>query len=206
MTAVKICGVTSVADALACVDLGADAIGLNFVRGSPREIDVATARAIVSALGGRALAVAVVADLSPTDATQLVAETGAGCVQLHGDEPPEVVSALLPHAYKAVRIGDAADVAALGRFPGAHVLVDAKHGRALGGTGTTFDWALVAGVSRTRKLTLAGGLHPGNVAEAIARVAPFCVDVASGVEGTLGPRRKDLARVAAFLAAVRAPR
>ena len=203
MTAIKICGVTSPADAALAVELGVDAIGLNFVPSSPRAIDVAVARAIVAEVAGRALVVAVVADLDLAAIARLRADTAVGCVQLHGDEPADVVRALLPHAYKAVRIGGPEDVARLADFPGEHVLADAKHGTALGGTGKTFDFSLVAGVARTRKLTLAGGLDAENVGAAIALVAPYCVDVASGVEVRGDPRRKDRARLAAFVAAVR---
>jgi len=200
MTRIKVCGITSVHDARVCRDLGVDAIGVNFVRGTPRCIDVARARAIVDAVPGL-LVVGVVADESVEALRRLVAETGIGCVQLHGDEPPEVVAALLPHAYKAVRVAGAEDVAAARAFPGDYVLVDAKVDGALGGTGTTFDWTLVRGLARERKLTLAGGLRPDNVARAVAEVAPYAVDVASGVESA--PGEKDRAQVEAFVRAAR---
>jgi phosphoribosylanthranilate isomerase len=132
----------------------------------------------------------------------LKSQSGVGCLQLHGDEPPEVLAPLLPHAYKAVRIGGAADVARAATFPGDYLLVDAKVEGALGGTGVRFDWALVQSLARTRMLTLAGGLTPGNVAEAVRAVRPFCVDVASGVERA--PGAKDLTLVRAFVAAARA--
>lgn len=200
---VKVCGVTNVDDALACVDAGVSAIGVNLVPASPRVVDVATARAIADAIAGRALVVGVVADLALETIERLRDDARLGCVQLHGDEPPELVEALLPHAYKAVRIGDASDVARAARYPGEHILVDAKVAGALGGTGVRVDPALVAPLARARRLTLAGGLGPGNVAEAIARVRPYAVDVASGVERAGEPRRKDPDAVAAFVAAAR---
>lgn len=202
VTHVKVCGVTTVDDALACADAGASAIGLNFVPSSPRRVDVGRARTIARALKGRALVVGVVADLPLEELRKLAAEAELECLQLHGDEPNETVSALLPHAYKAVRIGSAEDVARARSYPGEHLLVDARVEGALGGTGKTLDWSLVAELARERKLTLAGGLGPHNVADAVRAVRPYCVDVASGVE--LSPGIKDLAKVRALIAAAHA--
>jgi phosphoribosylanthranilate isomerase len=101
-----------------------------------------------------------------------------------------------------VRIGSAADVQRARAFPGKHLLVDARVEGALGGTGVTFDWSLVAPLAGERKLTLAGGLTPANVAEAVRIAHPYCVDVASGVESA--PGVKDLSKVRAFIAAAQA--
>ncbi|MCA9586504.1 MAG: phosphoribosylanthranilate isomerase [Myxococcales bacterium] len=199
---VKICGVTTVDDALMCVELGASAIGLNFVRESPRRITAERARQISRAVGDRALVVGVIAGLDVDDARTLVSDAGLGCLQLHGDETPETLAGLLPHAYKALRVASIADVARAADYAGEYLLVDAKVDGALGGTGHTFDWSLVTDLAAARKLTLAGGLTPENVAEAARAVRPFCVDVASGVE--LAPGRKDPARVRAFVEAARA--
>jgi phosphoribosylanthranilate isomerase len=166
---------------------------------SPRCVDVATARAIAEAVGGRAIVVAIVRDLALDAMLRVRAETGCGCLQLHGDEPPELLAPLLPHAYKALSIGTRADVVEADRFGGEYLLVDAKAGGKSGGTGTTFDWSLVAELAHTRKLVLAGGLTPDNVAAAVRAVRPHTVDVASGVEEQGYPRRKDLARVSAFV-------
>jgi phosphoribosylanthranilate isomerase len=202
VTRVKICGVTSVDQALGCVDAGADAIGVNFVSSSPRRVDRATATAIVRAVGSRALVVGVVAGLDVDAARALREATGVGCLQLHGDETAGDVAALLPHAYKAVRVAGAGDVAVAESMPGDYVLVDAKHGSALGGTGHVVDWSLVTDLASRKRLVLAGGLRPENVAEAIAAVRPWCVDVASGVESS--PGVKDLGRVRAFVERARA--
>ncbi len=201
-THIKICGVTTEAQARFIAGLGVESIGVNFVQGSPRRVDEATAVAIVQAVGGRALVVGVVAGLDLDALRALRASTGVGCLQLHGDEPDATVQALLPHAYKAVRVAHADDVARAERAPGDYVMVDAKVVGSLGGTGHTFDWGLVVELATKRKLVLAGGLRPDNVAQAIARVRPFCVDVASGVE--LTPGIKDPALVRAFVEAVRA--
>jgi phosphoribosylanthranilate isomerase len=202
VTRVKICGVMSESQARACVDAGADAIGVNFVSSSIRRIDEVTARAIVRAVGARVLVVGVVAGWTVDAMRTLREATGVGCLQLHGNARPEDVASLLPHAYNAVSIADEEDIARADATPGEYVMVDAKVDGFLGGTGRTFDWGLVVGLAARRKLVLAGGLTPENVAEAIRRVRPWCVDVASGVESA--PGVKDAARVRAFVQAVRA--
>jgi phosphoribosylanthranilate isomerase len=199
---VKICGITATDDAEVAVENGASAIGLNFVPSSPRLVDVKVARRIVECVGERTLVVLVVADRGADELRALLRATGARCLQLCGDERPELVAEFLPHAYKSVRIGSEADVMAAMRYPGEHLLVDAKVEGKLGGTGKTVDWALVEPLARSRKLTLAGGLRPGNVADAIRAVRPFCVDVASGVERDGDPRRKDPEKLRAFRRAV----
>jgi phosphoribosylanthranilate isomerase len=199
---VKVCGITSVADARACVEAGVSAIGLNFVPASPRFVDVATARAIAESVD--VLVVGVVADLSVEEMLRLREDTKLGCLQLHGDEPPASLVRLLPHAYKAIRVADEADVARADLYPGEHVLCDAKVEGVLGGTGKRLDPSLVASLARRRKLTLAGGLTPENVASAARAVRPFAVDVASGVERKGDPRAKDHDAIRAFVEAVRA--
>lgn len=199
MTHVKVCGVTSVRDAVACAELGVAAIGLNFVPSSPRCITLERAREIAAAVPAT-LVVGVVADL---DAASLRAiRAVVGCLQFHGDEPPGALLPFLPHAYKAIRVATASDVERARAYPGEHVLVDAKVDGVLGGTGATFDWSLVRALAQERKLTLAGGLTPDNVARAVREVAPYCVDVASGVESS--PGVKNLAMVRAFVSAARA--
>jgi phosphoribosylanthranilate isomerase len=195
MIHVKICGVTTPQDAVLCVDAGASAIGINFVPGTARFVDRATGRAIVDAVGGRALTVGVVANMM--DIMAFREELRLGCLQLHGDEPPEALLPLLPHAYKAIRVATDEDVARAELYAGEHVLVDTKVDGLIGGTGKTFEWSLVRSLARARKLTLAGGLTPGNVKAAILAVNPYCVDVASGVE--VYPRKKDERLVRAFM-------
>lgn len=210
MVHVKICGVRTPADASASVMLGASAVGINFVPASPRRVDVATARAIARnvhaletrALGGaKVLVVGVVADLTVEAMRALLVDAELDCLQLHGEEPNETLQALLPHAYKAARIGSAADVERARAIPGEYLLVDAKVDGARGGTGTSFDWRLVAELARERRLTLAGGLHPGNVERAVRELLPYCVDVASGVESS--PGVKDHALIRTFIEAAR---
>jgi phosphoribosylanthranilate isomerase len=199
---IKICGVTSVEDALFAIREGAQAIGVNLIPSSKRRVDEATARAIVRAAGDRAEVVAVVADVDVGALRDLRGRLGLKTLQLHGNEPPELLAELLPDAYRAVRIATAADVSEARRFAGARLLADAKVEGALGGTGRTFDWSLVTALAQERALVLAGGLTPENVGAAIAQVRPFGIDTASGVEAG-DPRRKDADKVARFVAAAR---
>jgi len=201
MAEVKICGLTTLDDAVRCVMLGADAIGLNFWLGSPRHTSIDTARRIVDAVGDRAEMVGVFVDFDLSQIREVLHNTGIPWAQLHGDETPELVDALLPRAYKAVGVKDGSAVELARRYPGEHLLLDASVPGMPGGTGRTFDWAIAAEVAKERKLTLAGGLTPDNVAEAVRTVRPFRVDVASGVESA--PGRKDPGLVAAFIAAAK---
>jgi phosphoribosylanthranilate isomerase len=205
MVHVKICGVRSPEDARECVLLGASSIGINFVPSSPRCVTVTTAVEIaraVHATGTKAIVVGVVADMTLDAMRALVKDAELDCLQLHGDESHHTLAALLPHAYKATRIASADDVARARAYPGEYLLVDAKVPGVLGGSGTAFDWALVKELATERRLTLAGGLDPENVARAVREVRPYCVDVASGVERA--PGEKDLAKVRAFIEAARA--
>jgi phosphoribosylanthranilate isomerase len=201
MVAVKICGVTTVEDAELCVTAGADAIGLNFYTGSPRYVSPEAARLIVDAIAGRALTVGVFVDATYEQILENTEQTQIACVQLHGDESPEQLLRLLPHAYKAIRVRDADSLTQARRYGGRHILLDAYVAGQAGGTGARFPWKFAAELARERNVTLAGGLDPDNVAEAVAFVQPFCVDVASGVERA--PGRKDPERVHAFIAAAK---
>ena len=201
---VKICGVTTVADALGCVDAGADAIGVNFVPTSPRVVTEECARQIAEAVAGRAEVIGVVASLAPGGLLALRQRVNLTALQLHGDEAPDTLAALLPRAYKALRIATAHDVTEAARYAGTRLLVDAKVKGALGGTGETFDWSLVHDLALVRPIVLAGGLTANNVAQAIRAVRPWGVDTASGVERANAPRAKDLDAVRAFIDGARA--
>jgi len=192
MVHIKICGLTRVEDALDAVSAGADALGINFYPGSPRCVSQELAKAIVDAVAERALTVGVFVDTAAEEIQRLQASVGFRCVQFHGAEPPEQVARFLPHAYKALRVRGPQVIDEARRFPGEHILLDAYVPGQVGGTGATFDWQLAAQIAKERKVTLAGGLNPGNVAEAIAAVRPFCVDVASGVESSPGIKDRNL--------------
>jgi phosphoribosylanthranilate isomerase len=201
VTRVKICGVTTVQDAEMCVAAGVDAIGLNFWSGSVRACEERVAVQIAQSVAGRVLLVGVFVDASLDEIQRLRAAVPLGCVQLHGAEPPALLAHLLPHAYKAVRVRGVSAVEDARRFPGDHILLDAFVPGVPGGTGATFDWAVAKQVAAERKVTLAGGLSPDNVADAVREVHPYCVDTASGVESS--PGRKDEGLVRAFVSAAK---
>ncbi len=200
---VKICGITSVEEADLVLQGGADAIGINLIPSSKRYVDLKQARLIVDRVRGKLLTVAVVADPTPESAALLQRELVVDYLQLHGNESPALVSQLGGAVFKAVRIGSADDVALAQQFPGELLLVDAKVAGELGGTGASFDWTLATELSLARRLIVAGGLRPDNVAQAIRALHPWGVDVASGVEETGNPRKKSLARIVELVAAVR---
>jgi phosphoribosylanthranilate isomerase len=219
MFRIKICGVTNVEDALAAADAGADTIGLNFYPKSSRFIDAAVASTILNVLPYEVARVGVVVNENVESLHRLMAElagnttTGLQAIQLHGDEPPELLAAVrAKYVIRARRFTDqgiaaiAADVDACEkrrRLPDA-VLIDAATPGRYGGTGTTVSWSGLADYRRwlhNVPLILAGGLTPENVAEAIRIVQPHGVDVASGVESS--PRKKDAAKVRDFVAAAR---
>ena len=204
MTFIKICGITSVEDALLAVAAGADALGLNFVPSSRRVVDRATAAHINETVGDLVELVAVVADRSRADLEDLREATGIRWLQLHGAEAPADLDLLLPEAFKAVAIGSAADAQQAARFGGSRLLLDAKTPGELGGSGQRFDWTLALALAKERDLIVAGGLAPDNVAEAVRVLQPFGVDVASGVEVPGNPRKKDETKLRAFVSAVRA--
>ncbi|MEO8178855.1 MAG: phosphoribosylanthranilate isomerase [Deltaproteobacteria bacterium] len=200
---VKVCGITHLDDAWSAIAAGADVLGFNFVPESKRRIGVELARSIIEQIRGQALAVAVVANLPTREALELLSALGADRLQLHGDESQDQLLALLPRAFKALRVGGAEDVSIALSFPGQPLLVDAKVEGQLGGTGRTVDWPLVAPIARQRPLILAGGLTPDNVEQAVRIVRPWGVDTASGVEVSTDPRRKDPEKLRSFVAAAR---
>jgi phosphoribosylanthranilate isomerase len=183
------------------VAAGADAIGLNFVPSSKRRVTLEQARGLLAAIAGRVEVVAVVADADDGLVKELRQGLGIEWLQLHGSEDAARTAQLLPHAFKAAAIATAQDAQQAATFPGERLLVDAKVGSASGGTGQVFDWHLVRELGRERRLILAGGLTPSNVARAVRELGPFGLDVASGVEAS--PGRKDAELVAAFVKAAR---
>ena len=199
---IKFCGFTRDEDVRAALALGIDAIGLNLARG-PRKITVERAAALARLIPSSVMTVALFVDAD--EATILAAMSVIGCkaVQLHGDEPPELAERLRRQVtvIKAFRISDAASLAAVHGYPADMYLLDAAVPGQSGGTGTAWDHGLLAGVDLGKPVMLAGGLNPGNLAAAIARVKPWGVDTASGIES--GPGIKDPVKMAAFVAASR---
>lgn len=203
MARVKICGLTSVEDALAAVEAGADALGFMFYPRSPRFLTTADARRIIAALPPFVARVGVFVDAPADEVQRHVGECGLDTVQLHGGESVEFCRNLAPLAVvKAFRVRGPESMGPLQAWQEFPWLLDSYVEGALGGTGRTFNWDLAAGaVMQGRRVILAGGLTPANVAEAVARVRPWAVDVSSGVESA--PGRKDAAKVRAFIAAAK---
>ncbi len=192
---VKICGITRVEDALAAVRLGADALGLNFWPGSKRYIAPAEARDIVRRLPPFVAAVGVFVNPTRDEVLRAQDASGIGVVQLHGDEPPALCASIPFPVVKAIRVTDARALAALSSYEVRAFLLDASCA-GYGGGGVAFDWRLAAtAVAGEVPVILAGGLHPGNVAEAIRAVQPWAVDVATGVESAPGVKDSEKMRL-----------
>ncbi|MDR3638033.1 MAG: phosphoribosylanthranilate isomerase [Isosphaeraceae bacterium] len=209
---IKVCGLTSVAEAVMCASAGADWIGLNFHPASPRRIDLVLAAEIIAALPPTAQAVGLFVDRPMAEIAQVTDHLGLRIVQLHGQEPAEALCELAGlQVVRAFRLGSREAVhqmthylrraEELGRPPDA-VLVDAFAPGQAGGTGRTIAADVLDALPPLPRLILAGGLVPENVGALIAHVRPWMVDVASGVESA--PGRKDPARVAAFVRAAKA--
>jgi phosphoribosylanthranilate isomerase len=203
MTLVKICGVTNLEDALAAVEAGADLLGFNFYRRSPRYVSPGDARRISERLPESVEGVGVFVNEPAEEVERIAREAGLGVVQLHGDETPEFCQALRGlKVVKALRVRAGFDAAACALYPVDALLLDAYRADAFGGTGHTFDWTLARQArERVARLYLAGGLTPDNVAEAVGAVRPYAVDVCSGVETS--PGRKSLRLMRRFVEQVR---
>ncbi len=199
----KICGVLSPAIAQAAADAGADAIGLIFAE-SRRRVSVAQAAQIVAALPPFVSAVGVCVDASADEVLSLAHGVPLDAVQLHGEEPAEMIETLRAQGVrvlKAVKVGESVDVAELERYHAASALMlDTRVNGLAGGSGRAFDWNLARGMSERFALILSGGLTPENVTQALELVRPFGVDVSSGVE-TDG--QKDPEKIRKFIEQVR---
>jgi phosphoribosylanthranilate isomerase len=201
-TRVKICGITNLADALAAVEAGADALGFNFYRKSPRYLAVSAAAKISKQLPPFIMRVGVFVNAPVELVTRAIGECDLGLLQFHGDEPPEFCTQFGLMSMKAFRIRDAESLKELPKYPTEAWLLDAYSPEARGGTGEKFNWDLAVEAQKFgRPVFLAGGLTPENVAEAVRQVRPFGVDVSSGVEGA--PGEKDHQKVRDFIAKVR---
>lgn len=197
MTLVKICGVTSVADAGVAVDAGADLIGLIFYPPSPRYVTPEQAGAIVATLPADLPAVGVFVNESFETVTQVVRQSGVSRVQLHGNESPELCRRLPWPCIKTFRFTERVQPEMMPDYPVDAYLIEGFHGELYGGGGVKADWHRVASLHDYGRIILAGGLTPDNVREAIDVVHPYAVDVCSGVEAT--PGTKDAAKVRAFV-------
>jgi phosphoribosylanthranilate isomerase len=202
MTKIKICGIKTVADARAAMDAGADLIGFNFYPKSPRYVEVGMCRNIMSVVrqDGRAKSVGVFVNASVGEILATMETLGLNLAQLHGDETIEMVNQLDGKGFKAFR-GIPESVDGFIRSESPAFLVDASVKGVYGGSGVTADWEGAVELAKKYPLLLAGGLIPENVAEAVRRVKPWGVDVASGVESA--PGEKDARKMVEFVRAVR---
>ena len=202
---VKICGITNSEDARVAVEAGAHALGFIFFAQSPRNISQAEAKRIIEAVPPFVTKVGVFVNESLETILRIVKETGIDTVQLHGDESPEFGEQIAREnlkVIKAFRIKDQSSLGALKGFRAAAFLLDSYVPGQLGGTGAKFSWDLaVQAAGMGTPIILAGGLVPENVGDAVSKVAPYGVDVSSGVESA--PGKKDHAKVRAFIEAAR---
>jgi phosphoribosylanthranilate isomerase len=203
---IKFCGITTVADAERAVALDAWAIGLIFWPGSPRRCWPAAGTEIAAAVKRRVEVVGVFSNATLDEVAGTADAVGLTMLQLHGDEGPsycaEVARRTGCKVIKAARVRTRAEIQALAPFHTDYHMLDSYRPGKPGGTGESFDWALASAHGNAVPLILSGGLTPSNVADAVAAVQPFAVDVASGVE--LEPGRKDPEKLEAFAAAVTA--
>jgi len=196
---VKVCGITCVADAVAAVAAGVDAVGLNFVSSSRRCVDEATARAILAVVPDDVMTVGVFRDHAADDVIRIGRTLGLDAAQLHGDEAPECTAAVAAAGTIVIKVVAAGSEAmrAAEQHAADIVMLDGP----VPGGGVPFDWDLVGDLATNHRVLLAGGLRPDNVAATIRRVRPWGVDVASGVEAA--PGRKDADAMTRFVAAAR---
>jgi len=199
---VKICGITSVADAEAAVAAGADSIGLMFYPGSPRHIPLEKAQEISRSVPPHIMRTGVFANPHPSDVFAAIQTCQLNLLQFHGEETPEFCLQFGMMTMKAFRVRDADSLPALSEYRTDAFLLDSHVAGKPGGTGETFNWDLAVEAKKFGKpIFLAGGLTPQNVAEAVRKVKPFGVDVSSGVEQS--PGKKDAKKMQDFVAAVR---
>ena len=205
MTLIKICGITNLDDARAAISAGADALGFNFYKPSPRYIAPKSAREIIAELPGSVLTVGVfVNEDSASAVAEIADEAGVKAVQLHGDESPSYCRELATHlqVIKTFVVADTFDIEVAKAYEVDAIMLDSRDSRLRGGTGRTFDWTIAECVARSvPKLFLAGGLSPENVAVAIETVRPFAVDACSSLEQKPGVKSHE--RMRDFVAAVR---
>jgi len=198
---VKICGITNLEDALMAVEAGADALGFVFFQGSSRYISPEHAAAVICRLPPFVQTVGLFVNEDLATVNAVADQCGLDIVQLHGEESPDYCQAITRRIIKAFRVKDASSLDAMADYHVAGRLLDAWSPAVHGGTGTTFNWDIVADAAASLSIILAGGLTPENVADAVAAVNPYAVDVSSGVESA--PGKKDAGLVRQFIRATR---
>jgi phosphoribosylanthranilate isomerase len=203
MTRVKVCGITTPDDARLAAEYGADAVGLVFAESS-RKVSLEGAREIAAALPDGINKVGVFVDAEPAKVLHIAAEVGLDYAQLHGDESPEVVTAVRDgglKVMKAFRVRGTASLEALRYFEADLFLLDAYSERLRGGTGERFDWVLAKSLKGRGNIVISGGLTPENVREAVRFFEPYGVDASSSLEDA--PGKKNAERVRRFVSAAK---
>lgn len=217
MTAIKICGITRLEDALFIAQSGADALGFIFHLPSLRYITPEKVKEIVDALprveatrrdrsilitGGRITTVGVFVNLPLKEVEQIVSFCDLDLIQLHGDESAEYCSAFPPeHVIKNFALTTTAEIPKIRDYKVRAILVDTHDPVRYGGTGRTSNWELAAQAKAIAPLILSGGLHPGNIRDAIQAVGPDAVDINSGVE--VSPGIKDHEKIRTMIKLIR---
>lgn len=198
-TLVKFCGITRTADAATALRVGANALGLVFFAGSPRFVTSEQAAEICRVIDGnetnnRVLKVGLFVDAAAEDVLQVLEQVPLDILQFHGNEPAAYCDQFHLPYWKALRVRNAGDIENFipAYTSAAALLLDAWHPDQHGGTGLAFDWDLLAGINPDQNIVLAGGLTPENVAQAIRQVAPWGVDVSSGIEEAPGIKSESL--------------
>jgi len=197
---VKICGITNLEDALIAADLGADALGFIFAKGSQRKITADKVMNIIDKLPPFIVSVGVFVDSPIEEILSIIEQTGIQCIQLHGNESPSEYSKINIPVIKAFRVDDNFQVNAIQQFPASAYLLDTfVKGRA-GGTGKTFDWNIAAAAKAYGRIILAGGLTSENISDAIKKGEPYGVDISSSIESA--PGKKDKGKLQQLFAAI----
>lgn len=203
MTKIKICGITGVSDAILAASLGVDMLGFVFYNKSKRYIETAVARDIINELSGNVGKVGVFVDESPDKVREIAEEVRLDILQFHGDEEADYC-ALFRDDYKVIkafRPRDRRDLRKINDYDVDYYLLDTYRPDIRGGTGEVFDWKILKDYEILKPVILSGGLTPANVSQAIREVAPYGVDVSTGVE--LSPGKKSEALLKKFVDEVR---
>jgi len=195
MIKIKICGITNIEDALAAVEAGADALGFVFYNKSPRNISPDQAALLIRRLPPFVQAVGLFVNEELAAVNGIADRCGLDIVQLHGDESPAYCSGVRRRLIKAFRVKDETCLDLINGYDVAACLLDAWSPTAYGGTGKTFNWEIAAAAAAaSKRIILAGGLTPENVAAAVRAVRPYAVDVSSGVESAPGIKDREKIR------------
>ena len=201
MIKIKICGITNLEDALFATECGADSLGFNFYKKSPRYIEPQKAADIISQLPPLIMPVGIFVNEHEDRIREIQQLACIPAVQFHGDESPEFCQRFGSHVIKAFQVRDKESLKAMAHYRVGAFLLDSYREGMRGGTGVSFDWHLAVVAKTFGKIILAGGLTPENVLEAVKLVQPYAVDVAGGVEKE--PGIKDYGKVKQFITEVR---